>query len=57
MSVFEAVKIMGKEDFAAFCEALYNKGWKDGADLLDDGPWVRHRLADYPIDRFEDDVK
>lgn len=52
-SVYEAVMKMDKEEFTQFCEHLYLKGNMDGSQLLDDSPWIRHRLADFPIEEFE----
>lgn len=54
MTVYENIKDMTKDEFIRFCEIIYYKGMMDGYKLEDDGPWIRQRLADYPVEKMEE---
>lgn len=54
MSIYEASNAFTKQQFIEFCEMLYNKGRMDGAMLVDDLPWIRNRLADWPHDMMDE---
>lgn len=54
MGVYEHIKDMTKDEFIRFCEIIYYKGMMDGFKLEDDGPWIRQRLADYPVEKLEE---
>lgn len=54
MSIYEAVKFMTKEEFISFVEMIYNKGRIDGEMLVDDGPWIRQCMADFPADDMDE---
>lgn len=53
MTIYESVMKMNKEQFSKFCFSLYNKGWFDRAENLDDEDWVRFCMADYDVEECD----
>lgn len=54
IGVYEHLRDMTKDEFIRFCEIIYYKGMMDGYKLEDGGPWIRQKLADYPIEKLEE---
>jgi len=54
MTVYEKVMKMSKKQFTEFMLKFYWKAWHDGEDLVDDGLWVKQRMADFDAKRMEE---
>lgn len=54
MTIYEYIQQANKEQFQDFCFQLYNKGWNDGADHIDDENWIFSYLPDITMEEWEE---
>lgn len=54
MNVFETIQTMDKAKLADFLYSLYNKGWFDGINAVDDENFILHSLLDMDVEEAKE---